>query len=120
LERIKALLPSLARDSEYPLAMYDSYHKASRTALMTNRHQQESEAAAFSFAPKFSVILSGAADRADLVSSIGSLRRQTYRAWECIPCIAAVNDEGQTTLDTLSAMDNRIKSRGASPDADSW
>jgi GT2 family glycosyltransferase len=120
LERIKALLPNLARDSEYPLAMYDSYQRASRTALKANRHHQESEAAAFSFTPKFSIILSGVADRADLISSIGSLRRQTYQAWECIPCIAVANDEGQTTLDTIASADGRIKSAVVSSDAESW
>lgn len=109
LERIKGLLPNLARDSEYPLAMYDSYHKVSRTALMANRQQQECEAAALPFRPKFSVIVSGAADRSDMISTIGSLRRQTYAIWECIACLAVADDEGQTTLDTISSMDNRIR-----------
>lgn len=120
LERIKAALPSLAAESEFPIAMYDAYQKASRVALMNNRHRQAAEIAAFSSFPAFSVVLTGAGDVANMMHSVNSIRRQTYRNWECIICVPPADPEYHASVSGLCAADTRIKSLDCAPNEAMW
>ncbi|MFL6689870.1 MAG: glycosyltransferase family 2 protein [Alphaproteobacteria bacterium] len=120
IERLQAALPRVIADTEYPLAMYDAYRKAARNELMANRVSQAEEAASLAYQPTFSVVLSKEDVPSRMLSSINSLRRQTYRNWECMVCIPQLDDEVRSQFETLCANDGRIQVVDVSTEAKAW
>ncbi|MBV9571532.1 MAG: glycosyltransferase family 2 protein [Alphaproteobacteria bacterium] len=121
IERLQAALPIVLAQTEYPIAMYDAYQKASRKALMVNRLAQAAEAAAFAYSPSISVVLFGVADAPSrLITSLNSLRRQTYRNWECVICVRTADDELRAQVEALCAADSRIKTADLQAESTPW
>jgi GT2 family glycosyltransferase len=121
IERLQAALPRVLSDTEYPLAMYNAYYHAARNQLMANRLAQSEEAAALTYQPSFSVVLSGKGQvPSQMIASINSLRRQTYRNWECVLCIPLLDDEVRSQLETLSSNDTRIRVIDVSSEMEPW
>ncbi|MBV8800029.1 MAG: glycosyltransferase family 2 protein [Alphaproteobacteria bacterium] len=120
LERVQSALPHIAGQNDYPISMYDAYQKAARKALMSRRLIQAAEATQFSYAPGFSVVLSGPGESSGVMASINSLRRQTYKQWECLLAVPLDNDERKSVVSTLCSNDTRLRSVEVIGDLPGW
>jgi len=120
MERLKASLPSVLADTEYPISMYNAYQRDMRKQLMARRGAQIAESASWRHTPAITVLLYGAGDTAAITWSMNSLRRQTYRHWECMVCAPLRQEETRALIDTLVSADGRVKAVGSADAAMPW